>query len=106
MHLHRRADGARGVAEEARFLLDAFDEMHLRPRSLSKNTCNDQTGKSSAGAEIDPYSRFWRQWNELQGIGNVAGPQYRFGRRCDQIDPLLPLQEKPHKTVEAGYCFT
>ena len=106
MHLYWRPNTARGFAEEARFLLDAFDEIHLRPRSLSKSTRNDQTRKSSAGAEIDPYSRFWRQCNELQGIGDVAGPQYRFGRGCDQIDPLLPFQEKPHKTVEAGFCFT
>ena len=43
---------------------------------------------------------------QLQRIRNVAGPEDRHGRRCDQMRDLLPLQQQLDEAIESFRCFT
>ena len=75
-----------------------------RPASAQAMT---SPGKAGAGAEIDPASGLRRQRQELQRIGDVAGPDVRDGRARDQVDVRLPhQQELPTKQVQLRRCFT
>ena len=102
----RRAANARRLAQERAFFPMLSTRWTCRPGCVRQRAGDDQPGKSSAGAEIDPDSCFWRQIQKLQRIGDVPGPNHRLGRGRDQIDALLPLQQERNKAVEARFCFT
>ena len=104
---HRRSPGCPSrFAQEGRLLGVAFDEVDLGPLGIGKCASDHQAGEATAGAEVDPSACLWRQCEELQRIGDMARPRFRFGRGSDQVDAPLPIEEERDEAVEARRCFT
>ncbi len=96
----------RSLAQERRLLGIAFDEVNLGPFGLGEGTGDNQAGEPAAGTKVDPSAGMWRERQELQRIGDMARPQFRFGRGGDQIDAALPVEEKRDEAIEPRFCFT
>ena len=79
---HRRSFGHPcSLAQEGCLLGVAFDEVDLGPLGIGKSASNRKAGEATPGAEVDPSPCLWRQRQELQRIGDMARPQFRYRSR-------------------------
>ena len=65
-----------------------------------------EAGKAATGAEIEPAPRLRSMRKQLQGIGDMPGPDFVECRARDQILRLLPAPKLVDQNGEALLCFT
>ena len=83
----------------------AFDEWTSAPGVSASAQAMTRPGKPAAGAEVDPDRGLGRQSQKLQRIGDMPGPDHRYGRGRDQIHPLLPVQQQRRRSDRDGPMF-
>ena len=83
----------------------AFNEMNGSTGLAGERAGKHEPGKSAARAEIDPDPRLGRKIEQLQRIGDMAGPQMRDRGRRDQIGRALPTQQELDEAIEPLRMF-
>src|SRR5262249_8667730 len=106
MHADRGAGDALRLAQEGGFLCIAVNEMDERARLVGESAGNDQAGKSSSRAKIEPNPRVGGEVEKLQRIRDVSRPYPRNCGWCDEVGRALPSQQKLDETVQPLGCFT
>jgi hypothetical protein len=93
-----------GLAQERGFPGIGFDQHHVE---LGPQRCQNQPGKSSAGAEIgQSFCVRGNERQELRRVEDMAAPDIVDRRRPDQVDGLLPLEEQFDIRFQLPPCFT
>ena len=67
--------------------------MNLGPRLPGERTGDRDPRETAARTQISPHPGLGRQIQELERIGNMAGPQRGKRRWRDEIEFALPAQE-------------
>jgi len=94
------------MTQEGAFAGVALDEMDLGPGPLGERDGDHQPRKARARAEVEPAQRLRLDRQELQRVGDVAGPDLAERRRPDQVLDPLPAPELRDQKVEPRRCFT
>jgi len=103
VHHHRRARGARGLAQELRLAPVALDQLHARHPEQRQ----DQAGQPGAAAEIEHAAGAVRHMRrDLAAIEDVAAPGVGERARADQVDRALPAPQQLEIGAQALQCFT
>jgi len=105
MHKAGRAGHAQSFAQERGLLAVALDQMHLAV-DVRQRAGNSDPGKTAAAAEVDPGADVRGDGEQLQGVGDVPGPEVGQGGGGDEIRFGLPLQQEVDEGVEPLDCFT
>ena len=79
--------------------------MHVRARDLGEQARQRDAGKAAAGAEIDPDLASGAEREELQRIGDMAGPDLRQRRGRDEVGGLLPGGQQRRRSDRAALPF-
>lgn len=106
MHNGRNAERMRTIAQEVRFLLDTFDQMHFRPTLAGERAGDDEAREAGPRANIEPPPRTGRQAEELQRVGHMTRPDVGQRRSRHQIGVLLHLKQPLHEAIEPLPRFT
>ena len=91
---------------KAAFLALRSTRWTIGARRLRQRAGQHHAGKAAAAAEVDPDLRRRGEVQELQRIGDVAGPEMWKRRGRDEIGLGLPLQEQIDVAIEPRLCFT
>jgi hypothetical protein len=105
MDRHRRSGQTGGLAQKGAFAGIALDQIDM-PAELGQADAQHEAGKAAAGTEIEPAPGLRCMIEQLQRIGDVAGPDLVERRARDQILGLLPTLQLCHQDREALLCFT
>ena len=106
VHNRRQHQFSHRLAKESSLLPLALDQMHGRAGPIGERARDDDAGKSSASADIEPNSGIGREIEELERIRDVAGPDLADRGAADQIGVALRGQQERDETVEPICCFT
>lgn len=82
--------------EECRLALIAFHKSHAKAGlCFCREDGDDQTGKSSSGAEVCPMGDGWgRHLEDLGGIGKMPWPEDAERSRGDQVYLWVPFPDE------------
>ena len=101
-----RACDSLSLPQECGLFHVAFDEMHGSGRVAGKRTCNHESRKSAAGADVHPHARVRRQIQKLERIRYVPRPQLGQRGMCNEAHSLLPRKKKRYEPIKPFCCFT
>ena len=93
-----------GFAQEGGFFAGAFHQMDGGPCPVGKRAGDDQPGKAGAGAEVDPAFGVGRQGQELERVGDVAGPDVGSVERAIRL-VVAPLAAGIRRSDRAAPLF-
>ena len=80
--------------------------MDVEPARSAPSDGEDQTGKSGAGAEVEPGLGLGREVEKLRRIDDVPVPDLGQGRRPDEVLDRLPAAKLALEQLELLECFT
>src|SRR3569833_4032092 len=93
-------------AQKSRLLRNALDQMDLGAWDISQRASEDDAGKTTAAAEIDPDPGIGFQVEQLERVCDMPGPELRLSRGRNQIGLGLPFAEQCDVAIEPRFRFS